>query len=231
MPARREPLERGDEHAVVPRRGGTRTHAVRQEQARRSGVGESSTRCRPRPTRLLLLTANTDHRTVRRPFMHLNMDALAALFFSGAVSVTPSSADRPAEKPSPCFMMSSMPLAVQFNGQPALRILHRAHAVDPSERCCVPTHLPFHQRLRRFILCDLRAKLPKNVRNACVLPGKQALVFLLLPPKAFALAQRKQCTVDGTHQLGQTRTPCRKMIGKNRSFPLARAAASAGSHH
>ena len=50
------------------------------------------------------------------------------------------------------------------------------------------------------------------------MPGKQALVFLLLPPKAFALAQRKQRTVDGTHQLGQTRTPCRKMIGKIAHF-------------
>ena len=76
-----EPLKRGDEHAAVPRRGGTRAHAVRQEQACRSGVGEKVARVVARDRRaLLLLTANADHRTVRRPFMHLNMDALAALF-------------------------------------------------------------------------------------------------------------------------------------------------------
>ena len=77
-----EPLERGDEQAAVPRRGGTRAHAVRQEQARRSGVGEKVARVVARDRRaLLLLTANADDRTVRRPLVHLNVeDALAALF-------------------------------------------------------------------------------------------------------------------------------------------------------
>ncbi len=86
------------------------THAVRQEQARRSGVGESSTLSPSRPTRLLLLTANTDHRNGTAP-VHASQHGCPGcpFFFSGAVSVTPSSADRPAEKPSPCFMMSSMP--------------------------------------------------------------------------------------------------------------------------
>lgn len=112
-------------------------------------------------------------------------------------------------------------VAVQLDDQPPLRVAHRAHAVDPSERRRIAADLLFHHRLRGHVLRHLRAELAEDVGDAGILPREQAAVFLLLPPQALPLTQREECAVDGADELGQMHAARGEMIGKILHFRAA----------